>query len=372
MKQLILNSSVTSQLVVDYINSSNQVTNYALSITSIQLPALVHPPANYGDFSQAFAKARLDVLTWIDEVIPDFNQLPNAFINFNTLFQMQVTKILGDLTKLKSSPGDPQILASIKSDVQILVHQGNVCENTISDLDESISSYQSSIRPDAVVLGDLCAQITAAENIDETEIAKLNAVLANLQSIVDDRNVLVTLDTLENLFEGLFFVGVGTAIGCAFGGVPGVIIGTIFGIVTVGFTTYVPVGPNVDDEESLQDIQDDMDRVNNEIGMLNSTIGLLQNLNNQFSSIVSKSDEAGQNVKNVLAFWQDLQQDTAQIISELDDLLSAQSIDDAINDLQAAAKTWNTLDLVMQSIAKVTYHIDSNVYLAPSVPGPQE
>jgi|GEM_PF-4707589 len=367
MKKLILNSEDTAQMVVDYINASNAVCSYAMSIDTTQLPALVVPPANYGDFVQTFSKARLDVMVWIDEVIPDLNLIPAAFIGYNALFQQQAGVIQGYLVQLKSSPADPVILQDIKSALHTLITEAGACEQTIKSLDTAISTYQGNIAPDAASLNSLCTQITAAEDVDEQSIAQLNAVLANLQDIVNDRNKLVTLNTLANITEGIFVAAVGVGVGVIFTGTTGVIIGIGFGIGSAILTTLEPVGKDIDYQETLEDIQTDMNNVNTEIGLINSTVGLLQNLNAQFATIVAQTGAAETNIQIVLNFWQKLQNDAGQIVTDLDDMLDADRIDQAAADLTLALAGWDGIQSFMQSIAGITYQIDSEVTMAPSV-----
>jgi prefoldin subunit 5 len=367
MKKLILNSQDTAQIVVDYINASNQVCSYAMSIDTTQLPALVVPPANYGDFVQTFAQAKQDVMVWIDEVIPDLNLIPAAFIGYNALFQQQAGVIRQYLVQLKSSPGDPVILQDIKGALNTLINEAEACEQTIKGLDTAISTYQGNIAPDAASLNELCSQITAAENVDEQSIAQLNAVIANLQDIVNDRNKLITLNTLANITEGIFVAAVGVGVGVIFTGTAGVIVGIGFGIGSAILTTLEPVGRDIDYQETLEDIQTDMNNVNSEIGLINSTVGLLQNLNTQFAAIIAQSGAAETNIQIVLNFWQQLQNDAGQIITDLDDILDADSIDQAASDLTLALAAWDEIQSFMQSILGITYQIDSQVTMAPSV-----
>ncbi len=367
MHKLILNSQNTAQMVVDYINASNQVCSYAMSIHTTQLPALVTPPANYGNFVQTFAQANEDVMGWINEVVPDFNLLPTAFINYNTLFQQQISTVQDLLQQLKAQPSNPAILASIQSALNLLVTEASATATTINGLEAAIADYQALIAPDATKLNDLCTQIAVAENADQNAIAQLNGVLANLQDVVDDRNILVTLNILANINEGIFIAMIGVALGVVFTGAAGVIVGIGFGIGSAVFTTLEPVGKDIDYQETLQDIQTDMNNVNTEIGLMNTTIGLLQNLNTQFANIVAQSSTAQTNIQTVLTFWKQIQADAQQIITDLSKTMSDSDIDQAISDLDTATTAWNSIEGYMQSIVSITYNIDPTVTLAASV-----
>ncbi len=369
MKKLLVSSDSAAQMVVDYINAANQVSSYAASISSTTLPVLAVPPVNYGNFVQTFAAANLDVLVWIDEVLPDFNQLPKAFTSYNALFQQQVSAISGYLNLLKNDPGNGVILTDIKNAINTLVSQAAASKQTLSGTVTALSTYQNSISPDARLLAGLCQQISTAENADAASIAKLNAVLANLQQVVDDRNELITLNTLANIDEGIFIAMIGVALGVVFTGTPGLIVGIGFGIGSAVFTTLVPVGVNIDYQETLQDIQNTMDSVNTEIGLVNTTVGLLQNLSGQFNAIVTNSSIASSNMQTIVNFWEQLLTDLNDVVTELADTLQADgsNIDQAIADLSAAASAWNNLDGYMQNLLPVTFQVNKTVSLAQSV-----
>ena len=355
-------------MLVDYINASNQVCRYAVSINTTQLPALVTPPANYGNFVQTFAKANLDVMGWIKEVVPDFNDLPGAFINYNGLFQQQIATVQGYLTQLKANPSDPVILQNIRKALNTLITEAETCANTVSGLYDSITDYQGTIAPDDSALGGLCNQITAAEKVDQSSIDQMNAVLANLQSLVNARNELVTLNKLANITEGIFIAMVGVGVGVVFTGGVGLIIGIGFGVGSAVFTTLVPAGSDIDYQQTLQDIQNEMDNVNTEIGLIASTVALLQSLDNQFTQIIAQSGIAQKNIQTVLDFWQQVQADAAQVVEDLEAILAEQNIDQAISDLHAATAAWNAIEGYMQNIISVKYNINPAVFMAPSVP----
>ena len=360
MKKLILNSIDTAQLAVNYINASNYVCSYALTINSTQLPALVIEPENYGNFVQTFSQGKLHVMKWVNEVIPDLNIVPKAFLSYNYIFQTQISTILTDLKNLKQTPNDNTIIQRIKSELRTLISEAKGSTKAIKSLDTAIADYQKNILPDANQISQLCYQITKAENVDAESIRKMNAVFDNLQSIIDDRNTIVTINTLLNIDEGIFLAVVGVAVGFVFIETAGLIIGIGFGIGCAVFTVLEPVARDIDYKDSIEDIQKSMDNINTEIGLINSTVGLLQNLDSQFKKIIDASSEATENIKIVLDFWTKLQEDTNQVICDLEDTLtnvSRQIIDEAINDLQQASKMWIEIEAYMKKLALLSYNI---------------
>lgn len=346
-------------MLVDYLNASNDVFRYASSVMAINLPALVQPPPNYGDYANALAQAKIDASVWTTDVANDFNIIPNAFINFNSLIQSQLSTILTELNTLKSSPGDQTAIDAIKNAISALIPEIAGIQNTLSGLDSEIITYQNSIQPDADALNTLTQEIAAAENADEKAIAQMNASFNNLQSLVDSRNKLVTLNTLANFDLSFFLAVVGVAVGAPFAGAAALIVGGVVGIGSAAFTTFVPVHSDPDFEQTLQDIQTEMSNITSEIGLMNSTIGLLQQISNTFVSVVNNSSDAEKMIKIILAFWQHQESDITDLVNDIDEILSnitdPADIDQSIAEIQDAQASWNDVQDFMQHIQNVSY-----------------
>lgn len=361
MKQLIVASDATKQMVVDYINASNEVCKYAQSIMAANLPALVTPPANYGDYANTLAKSKEDASVWMDEVVPDFNAIPTAFINFNSLIQSQLSEIQNALDQLQTDPGNQTAIQNIKDAIGKLIPETAGIQKTLSGLDSNISEYQGDIQPDATNLNQLTQQIATAEKADQAAIAQIQGVFNDLQSLVNERNKMVTLDTLSNFDMGIFLAVVGIAVGIAFSGAAGIIIGGIVGIGGAAYTTFDPVHTEPDFQQTLQDIQDEMNNVNAEIGMMNSTVGLLQQLSTTLTTLVDNSNDASEQIKTILSFWQRQESDLTALVGDIDQILSdadnPADIDQCLSDIANAQNSWSDVDDFMQQIQNITYTV---------------
>jgi prophage DNA circulation protein len=230
MKALTQDSTTTNQVVVDFINAANDVSRYAEAIAQAQLPDLVQPPANYGDYANTMANAKINVGIWMDEVVPGFEVIPTSFLGFKDLIQQQFTIIQTALETLQQTPNDPDAISRVDASTAQLITETQSNQAVIKQLDTDISSYQGTIAPDAKSLTALSSQIATAENADEQAIKKMQACFDNLQSVVDDRNELATLDTLSAVDEGIFLAVVGIAVGIVFTGGAGIVIGGLIGV----------------------------------------------------------------------------------------------------------------------------------------------
>jgi hypothetical protein len=363
VKQLIANSSAAQQALLDYINASNGVCNYAASINATAIPDLVQPPPNYGDYAITFGRARLTVMAWLSEVMPSFGYIPTAFITFNDAIQTQLDAIEASLNQFKADPQNTALEATIRAAVRKLLVEVEACQASVTGLDTQITSYQQSIRPDAQSLSTLAAGMLAAEGADQAQIDKQNQVLANFQILIAARKELATLSTVGNWVFNVVIAVVGVAVGVPFAPAAAVVVGLIFGIGAASYTSFYPVDNDPSYQQSLDQIQQDMNGVSQEIGWLNTAIGLLQSINAQFTALVAQSDTVRGQAATVLAFWQQQAQDLTAMVDDLNSFLSQldapAGIAEALADVQAARISWQDLTAIMQNISQITYQVTS-------------
>jgi len=363
VKQLIADSPTAQQAILDYINASNGVCNYASSINATAIPDLVQPPPNYGDYAITFGKVRLNVMAWMMEVIPSFGYIPNAFITFNDAIQAQLDAIEASLSQFQNDPQNATLEADIRAAVGKLLVEVESCQSSVTGLDTEIANYQQSIQPDAQSLTTLAAGMLAAEGADQTQIDKQNQVVANFQKLIAARNELATLNTIGNWVINVFIAVVGVAVGLPFAPVAGVVVGLIFGIGTASYTSFYAINSDPAYQESLDQIQQELSGVSQEIGWLNTAIGLLQSINAQFTALVAQSDTVRGQAATVLSFWQDQAQDLNGIVADLDSFLAGLDapggIAAALADVQAARASWQDLTAFMQNISQIIYQVTS-------------
>lgn len=369
MKQLILQSSSTKQTIVDYINASNQVCRYAVSINTVGLPALVVPPDNYGDYADKLAQAKIHVMKWINEIVPDFESIPASFLRFNDIVQPQLKAIKTNLQTLQQNPDDSTAKTAITNAVNLLIKEVGVSKTAIVNLDGYINTYQGNISPDAATLGQLTTLIATAVNADQDSVTQITKAMATLQSVVDDRNELATLNIVSNVTLTIFLAVVGAAVGLPFASVAvGAIVGGVVGITTGVVTAFVPIHDDPDYQQTLKEIQDTISSISSEIGLMNTTVGLLQVISKKFTDLVATSGDASTQAKVVLAFWQNLENDLTQLVNDLNDILSniqPGTIDKALTDIQDAINSWADVIDFVENIKGVTYDV-SSTYLPPA------
>lgn len=372
MKALTASVSTAQQAIVDYVNAANAVSAHAASINALAIPDLLQPPPNYGDYVAGFTEARIHVAAWMTEVVPSFTAIPQSFVNFNQTVQDQLGAIGADLQQLASKGGDTASLEqTIRNAVSRLQGELQDCKGAVDGLDTAIADYQQSLQPDGERLGALAAAMVTAAGADEAAIQRMNAVVKNLADLVKERNQLATLTTLGNWDLNVFIAVAGVAVGLPFSAVGSVIAGLVFGVASASFTSFYSVNTDPDFQQTVGDIQKDMTNINQEIGWLNTTMGLLQAVNAQITGIVAACDTVRGQVAAVLNFWVVQDQALRDLEADLDDLLVTLSapggVAQAQADLEAARASWQDLESSMQPLGGITY-----VVSALPLPGSQD
>jgi hypothetical protein len=366
MKVLAVGAAA-AQGPVDFLNSANVVARYAAAVNGTTLPVLVTPPPGYGDFSDALAVAKLHAMSWVQEMVPTFTEVPSAVVALNAVVQSQLSSVLDQLTALQQNPGDSGARAAIATALQTLETELDPLLRTVTDLDSWIATYSALITPDASSLRALSDQLATAEGVDATQVAKLGAVVASLHELIDSRNELATLDTIGNAVFAIFLAVEGAAIGAPFSGPAAIVVGVLFGGVTGGITTFFPVVSPPDYEQSLQDIQLELDAVQTEIGAVNSIIGQLQLTATQFDELVTSAAAAKEDAGQVLTFWQQWQTGLSTLLADLgatlDDLATGGNLSTAITEVQAAQRSWGALEALMSPLSGMSYAIRPGVHM---------
>jgi methyl-accepting chemotaxis protein len=374
LARLSVRDTDAAQLLVDFLNGANAVSRYAVAVGHATMPVLVTPPDGYADFVDALATAKLHALRWTDEVLPTFSALPASIINLNTIIQPKLDAVQAGLNALQTNPDDKSARSAVTSSISSLQQDDSPCAAAITDLQTWITDYQSLIAPDAQTLSSIVTKLTSALDADEGEIDKLKGVVANLQSIIDDRNELVVLDRAGNATFSIFLGVVGAAVGAPFSGVAALVVGVLVGVSTGAFTAFVPVVDPPDYKESMDTLQSTMDDVNTEIGLVNTIVGLLQTTSDQLAALVAQSSTVAASASEVLAFWKQVQDDQNSMAGDVErvlgDVVASGNIADALTAVSQAQQSWASLETMMNSISTVSYTVSDTVDLPSNAVNP--
>lgn len=349
----------TQQQILDYVNSVATVSSYVYALTKTELPVLNFPPSWYADFAEKLAVAKADSLSWIYSVVPTLQLLPRSLINFNSVFQQNLSSLVQNLQVLKANPNNTAARQELASVLQTLLTEVQSAQTVVQSLDSAMDTFAAELQPDAQTLNDLASNATTAAGADTAQVQKLDAVIENFRQAIASEEQRASL---ENLLKGdlaLFIVGVAMTIGW----VGGPIVDGILAMAAIGI--LAGIGDKLASEPNVQAFQAEIGSVQQEIGAVNTEVALLQNTSTRFTQLLSANSEAQQALSVVRAIWDDPAADLAAMIQDLNNAstdLNLSMLDDAIKASQGAASTWNQIEEFASSLNFVQFKFDPTVY----------
>lgn len=372
--QLAKAAADASRDAVDYVNAVNTVCRYALAIERAELPVLVLPPAGYTDFVDAYANAKLRAANWTSNVVATVKVVPRALVDFGETASASFAVIQASLEKLRADPSDTAARTAAVAAAARVRDVGAASAAAVTAVDRWIADYVAHLHSDAARLNALRGRITQATAADMREVARLVAVSASLRELVADRNRLSTLNSFSTLTLNVFLAVVGTVVGLPFSVTVGAVVGGTVGVTAAAVTTFVPVHPDLEYQESLSIIQKDMDAISAEVGLVNTTVAELAMLASALDDLVAQGGAVRAQVSKVLHFWEQQREQLAAMVADLDRLLAgldtpdAPSFDAAMRALREARTAWDQIAAALGEIRNVTYTVNARTVLAASVP----
>jgi len=363
-----------SQDAVDYVNTVNTVCRYALAIERAELPVLVLPPAGYTDFVDAYANAKLRATDWMSNVVATVKVVPRALVDFGETASTSFAVMQASLEKLRADPSDTAARTAAAAAAARVRDVGAASTAAITAVDRWIVDYVSHLQSDAARLNALRGRIAQATAADMGEVARLMAVSASLRELVADRNRLSTLNSFSTLTLNVFLAVVGTVVGLPFSVTVGAVVGGTVGVTAAAVTTFVPVHPDLEYQESLSMIQKDMDAISAEVGLVNTTVAELAMLASALDGLVAQGGAVRTQVSKVLRFWERQREQLAAMVADLNRLLAgldtsdAPSFDAAMRALHEARAAWAQVATALGEIRNVTYTVNARTVMAASVP----
>ncbi|HEU4794595.1 MAG TPA: HBL/NHE enterotoxin family protein, partial [Pyrinomonadaceae bacterium] len=154
------------------------------------------PPSWYADFTEKLAVAKADSLSWIYSVVPTLQLLPGSFINFNSVFQQNLSSLVQNLQAVKADPNDSTARQQLASVLQTLLTEVQSAQTVIQSLDSAMNTFAADLQPDAQTLGDLASSATTAAGADSAQVQKLDTVIENFRQAIASENQRASLENL--------------------------------------------------------------------------------------------------------------------------------------------------------------------------------
>lgn len=369
MNSNVLNLQIgkaSEQVMVDYVNAVSEVSGYAYGLIKTRLPVLRDPFPTYAEYVDKFGVACSHMLIWTDSLLSNFHGVPASVVNLNSMLRSQLSTLIQLLTELKVAPQSPELSTEINSQFTALQSELQRALNAVTALVADIDEFAATIGSDAEMLQQLADAAEEAEDGDRAQIQKLQDVVAEIQDTISAMNERMTLEKFGQWDMKILLVAAGITSGLIVGGPAGSIA---VGLLGATVTTFVPIGGTVISQEDVDRLQGQMDRVSEEIGALNTDIGLLQSVAIEFSAMTPEaSSELLEDLNQVKALWQDLGGDIQAVVEQLNTAMSewttSEGIDKAITDLTQVGGDWEQIEAAASTLSQIQYDFDPEVKTA--------
>lgn len=364
MRSAAIEAHRLSPAGADYVNAASALWRYFGAIQQSNLPVLTRPPEKYDDCLDAWITARIHARVWVDEFFPSFSNFAQVFVNNDGFVRDEFDGILSAIVTLRTNPNDAKILQRTRERLDTVGNQAEAGQVALTKFNNRMQLYINRIEPSAERLSSYTVQIASTLKADERAIAKLYDVNTKLQAIINSRNALSTLNTSSNVVLNVFVAAVGAVIGLPFSLATGAIVAGGLGVLAGIVTAIVPVHPDIEYEQSIKDIQREMDAVSKEIGLENTIVAALRLLSEQLHRITLGNGDAAVQASTVKAYWHLVQEDLtsmAQQVATVHVRLSDSQLDDAESAARTALKNWDQAISRLQEIKDLTYVLQTDV-----------
>ncbi|MFH9179732.1 hypothetical protein [Streptomyces albogriseolus] len=355
----VIEAAVTKQQFVDYANACANVNRYALSIANTQIPSVMYPPPNYGDFVQRFQPARTDCILWAGTIFPDAVSYPHVVKRAETLFAIDDHLASRYLDRLIADPGDRESkegLAETIEDMQEIVsRQLLLVESLLADF----SNFAQRLPGHSEALKDLAGKSVDAANLSRETIKKLNAAIEDLKKEIDTLNF--WLVTSEIGMAASVFFGLCGLVVC-FVPVPGAQVVGVSMIVLAVLGEGASIAGTVVLNEQVGEKNKQLDdlRIINEkeIDVRKQEILQFEGVAKQFEWLEDAQQKAQNSLSVIRDMWKSLDAELSDVKRELTDLeSSAGSVQyqQAKDDLEEAERQWGEVIEFAEALDQLDY-----------------
>ncbi|HEV2638601.1 MAG TPA: HBL/NHE enterotoxin family protein [Actinocrinis sp.] len=334
------------QQLADSFNANNAVLAYVLALTGSTLPTISPVPTWYQSFVNSFSEAKTHAMLWQNTVTPGLIAIPTGILNFAPLWSLHTSTISQAIAVLDHNPQNPEAKQAIRSSLASLHSAVTLQKNTATDFQKKIDDFADHLTTDAqkmqAAIGDATKQ--AGYNRDQVQqltrsVNALNDEIAKWQTVVTAAAIAAGVSFWVGAVIAIFTFGAGLAFG---------IVGAVTGIALL-------IAAEVKIKQLSAQILQDQAKMND----LNLQIAALTVLGQNLNTLVSLSSQAGKQVKLILAAWQELEKQLAQVIADID---GAKGNLDPLNlpllerDMVSANSDWQALQKFCAVLAGIQYN----------------
>lgn len=287
------------------------------------------------------ATAKQHGLYWSNEIEPNLTNIPQAIINFNTIFQEEMKIMIPLVTDLLGND-DPTKRAELVALFNGLLAKIGAQQTAVKGEMDKLTQFNTDITGDHNNFSTANASFAAIQQFEQANITALNTAIKGLDDAISALNTAITAES----------VAIGVSVGLIGGGALGLAnaetgVGLVIGAVcmVVGMIGLgVAVGELISSIEKKQDAEQKKAFDQLEVTELTVQVQALNTTQTALSSLVTQSATAMQSVQVILDTWGTLTAKIQAVVSDLNDAEKAIGDIMSLVDLQTAQDQWNQLE----------------------------
>jgi len=327
-----------TQIFRDRLAAQGSVYNVGnVDISDVNFNGIPQPIPNQ---AQLVADMKIDLVTaqgdgqrWFNEVQPHLTAVPQAAINYGSKWNATIPLVL---QQLRQSSPDRSILQQL---FQGLRDSIDVQTQALDELMQSLTSIRAAAATDASNFSSKHAPFQQLENLDQDNVAKARATLAQIQTMINQYNERIDVDTIK-AEEDLSIASNAMKYGGKLGK-PGKIIG-----LTIGLIFIVSASFRIDDllatvSKRLAEAEE-AGEFELELTLLTTQLVSLDTASSALASLVTELDDLIASLQGTLDGWKSEADELSAIVT---DLKGTNSVNDILNqfDLGRTQAQWDEL-----------------------------
>jgi len=279
--------------------------------------------------------------TWSNDIQPGLTAIPQAIINYNTQFQVEMGLILPLVQALLIGP-DPAKRAELVDLFNGLIQKIEDQNKALSGEIALLKTFNTNVTSDHGNFSSANNSFAAIQQFEQANITALNTAIQGLNSAISALNKAITAEWVALGVSAALIAGGAIGLANAETGV-GLVIGAVcmvVGMIGLG----VAAGELVSSIEKEQDAEQKKAFDQLEVTELTVQVQALNTTETALSALVTQSALAMQSVQVILDTWATLQGKLQAVVTDLSN--SELAIGDIMSlvDLNTAQTQWGQLE----------------------------
>ncbi len=372
--QLATNVADQQNKLAGYLNAKANVASYVAALQStdisgvnfktlpkdIQSKLPTDPAVLLQQVNANLTTAKEHGQFWSNEIQPSLTAIPQAIINYNSQFQVEMGLILPLVTDLLSKD-DPAKRTEVTQLFQGLLEKIGEQQTALNSEIANLKTFNTEVTSDHGNFSSANNQFALIQQFEEANITALNSAISGLDDAISALNKAITAEAVALGVSVALIAGGAIGLANAETGV-GLVAGAVcmvVGMIGVG----VSAGYLISSIEKKQQAEQQKAFDQLEVNELTVQVQALNTTEKALSALVIQSQLAMESVQVILDTWATLSAKLEAVVTDLND--SEKHIGDIMSlvDLNTAQTQWGQL----QTFAEQMQDFDQAVFANPPV-----